>query len=182
MRGLVLAALIFVSTAAPAMADEFIGIFVGASYLSSGVGVKLPAWGFETAGKLEEQWSLGFTVSFLPLGSNVAGASDSGSLTTFMGGVTYHGWPNNRGPWAGVRAGVGVVNNAASVEGLGAFNTGLGASASSNEFTYGIALGYDKELGSEWTWGPQVSYVRVSASGGALSVINALVTLRYWPE
>jgi hypothetical protein len=182
MRRALAVVLLLSSFAAPAAADEFIGIFLGGSYVNRGVGVKLPAWGFETAGKLDDQWSLGFNVGFLNMGKDVAGAVDSASLTTFLGGVTYHGWTNNRGPWVGVRAGIGVVNNGASVTGLEPFATGLGATASSNELTYGVAVGYDKELGSEWTWGPQAQYLRIQASGGTLGVLNALVTLRYWPQ
>lgn len=158
-----------------ARADEFVGLLVGPSIVNQGVGLRVD-FGFETAGKLDPHWSLGFLVNFESLGTSISASTDSATLTSFLGGVTYHGWENNRGPWVGARAGIGVLNNVNSIAGAGS----VGGSA--NEFAYGLALGYDKDLAQEWTWGPQGQVLIVSAPGGNIRVINILITLRYWPD
>jgi hypothetical protein len=158
-----------------AAADEFVGVLAGPSFVNQGVKLKLN-FGFETAGKLDPHWSLGFLVNFENLGTAISATTDSATLTSFLGGVTYHGWPNNRGPWVGVRGGIGVLNNVNSVGGAGS----VGGSA--NEVAFGFALGYDKQLGDEWTWGPQAQAIVVNTSGSPLIVFNAAITLRYWPE
>jgi hypothetical protein len=157
-----------------ARADEFVGILAGPSYVNKGIKLKFN-FGFETAGKLDPHWSLGFLVNFENLGTTT-GATDSATLTSFLGGVTYHGWENNRGPWIGVRAGVGVINNSNSIAG----DTDAGGAA--NDFAMGLVVGYDKDLGQEWTWGPQAQIIAVKTDGGTLAVVNIVLTLRYWPE
>jgi hypothetical protein len=158
----------------PASADEFIGLLVGPSFVNNSVGLR-PVFGFETAGKLDPHWSLGFNVNFENLGTKLSSSTDSATLTAFLAGVTYHGWENNRGPWIGLRAGIGVLNNAGSIAGAGS----VGGSA--NSLAYGVSLGYDKQLGEEWTWGPQGQVVMVNAPGGSVMTLNAVLTIRYWP-
>jgi len=156
-------------------ADEFVGILVGPSVLNKGIGLKM-GFGFETAGKLDPHWSLGFLVNFESLGHNVAGQTDSATLTNFLGGITFHGWENNQGPWIGLRAGVGVINNSNSIGGVSEFG------GSVNALSAGLTLGYDKHLADEWTWGPQAQLIVVNTEGGPLGSANVLLTVRYWPE
>jgi hypothetical protein len=176
-RATVLLACLFLLLSAEAGADEFLGVMAGPSIVNQGVGLRAD-FGFETAGKLDPHWSVGFLVNFESLGTTLSSSTDSTTLTTFMGSVTYHGWENNRGPWAGVRAGIGVLNNAGTIAGAGS----VGGSA--NEAAYGVGVGYDTQLGSskEWTWGPQGQAFIISAPGGSIEVFNILVSIRYWPE
>ena len=160
--------------AAPAGAEEFVGFMGGPSLANLGLGLKYGI-GFETGAKLEPNWSLGFLINFNKLGTN-NGSADSASLATFLGGVTYHGWPNNQGPYAGIRAGVGVVNSDDAVTELASIG-GLNTS-----FAIGLVGGYDKKLGDEFTWGPQAQLIAVKNDGGNLYVFNVLLCFHYWPE
>jgi hypothetical protein len=162
-----------------AQADEFVGFGVGPSYVNQGIGLKFGG-GFETAGKLDPHWSLGFGVNYQSLGVTVAGQTDSATLLTFLGQVNYHAWEKKGGPWIGGRAGVGVITNYGSISGSAPGTFGEGGS--SNEFTYGGGIGFDKEMSDEWTWGPVVQYVIVHSGGGNIGVANFLLELRYWPE
>lgn len=144
--------------------DMNVGLLAGLSFLDNGGGTKFTA-GLEWTYNIMPEFGLGLEFQMPFVGSGV---------TVWSGLAQF--WYNFSGSAQGLHLGAkaGMMSASTSVTVLGTT-----VSASSTDFAYGPALGYDYWMNSEWTIGGQADYLINSASGGS-KMFQVFATAKYW--
>ena len=116
------------------------------------------------------QISLGVDFNYSPVSTGFAGASASAML--FTGNVKYNFADDLKGLYIGVRAGLA----------LDTFSVTGGPSQSNSQFAFGGVAGYDYTVMPNFSIGPELDYVYITApsGGSAGGDFEALANLKYW--